>query len=150
MTANNIMTMKLYDNRSPVNKVDKDIVQTDVLTGTLREESSIIAPVITIERSSPVGFNYVYIPDFGRYYYVQEVDVVRTGLIRLHLKVDPLMSFSTGIKANKAMIRKSASNFNVLINDGSLRAYQNDLYTYKEFPNGFGSSFEYVLLVAGS
>lgn len=144
------MTIKLYDNRSPVNQVNKDIVQTDVLTGTLREESSVLRPTITIEKSSPIGFNYVYIEEFARFYFIEELTMVRNGLIRLQLKVDPLMSFSAGIKSNKAMIRKSASNFNVLINDGSLRAYQNDLYTYKEFPNGFGSNFEYVLLVAGS
>ena len=143
------MTIILYNNNSPKEKVDKSITQVANLSGTLREESSIINPVITIERSSPIGFNYAYIQEFGRYYFVTEVEVVRNHLIRLHLKVDPLMSFSSTIKGNTAIVRKSASSYNMLINDNSIRSYQNDLYTYKMFPNGFGSNFEYVLLVAG-
>lgn len=144
------MTITLYVNNSPNEKVTKDLTKVADLTGTLREESSVIAPVITIERSSPVGFNYVYIPDFGRYYYVQEVDVVRTGLIRLHLKSDPLMSFGTQIRANSGIIRKNANQFNVMINDNSIRTYQNDIYSYYQFANGFGDAFTNVLLVAGS
>lgn len=144
------MTIRLYDNHSPVNQVDKDIILLDTLTGTLREESSVLNPTITIEKSSPTGFNYVYIEEFARFYFIEELTMVRNGLIRLQLKVDPLMSFNAGIKSNKAIIRKSASNFNVLINDNSIRTYQNDLYTYKQFPNGFGSNFEYVLVMAGS
>lgn len=144
------MTINLYNTNSPKNKITKSLTAVDTLTGTLREESSVISPVITIERSSPTGFNYAYIPEFGRYYFVEDIDVIRNKLLRLHLRVDPLMSFANEIKANTAIVRKSASNYNVLINDNSLRSYQNDLYTYKEFPNGFGEAFEYVLLVAGS
>ena len=143
------MTINLYNNSSPKEKVTKSISLVSELTGTLREESSIIAPVITIEKSTPTGFNYAYIPSFGRYYYVEDVEVVRHDLLRIHLKVDPLMSFDSAIRANSAMIRKSATSYNVLINDNSLRSYQNDLYTYKMFPHGFGENFEYVLLVAG-
>lgn len=143
------MTITLYQNGSPKEQLTKTLTQIDILTGTLREESSIIAPVITIERSSPIGFNYAYISEFGRYYFVTEVEVVRYGIIRLHLKSDPLMSFGSSIKANSGIIRKSASNYNVRINDNSLRSYQNDLYTYKKFSGGFGTNFEYVLLVAG-
>lgn len=144
------MTITLYMNNSPNEKVTKDLTKVADLTGTLREESSIISPVITIERSSPTGFNYVYIPDFGRYYFVQEVDVVRTGLIRMHLKSDPLMSFATQIRANSGIIRKNANQFNVMINDNSIRTYQNDIYSYYQFANGFGEAFTNVLLVAGS
>lgn len=144
------MNIVLYNNQSPKEKVDKTLTQVADLTGYLREESSLINPVITIDREDPTGFNYVYIQAFGRYYYVTEIDVVRTGILRLHLKSDPLMSFASAIKNNTAIVRKSANKYNVLINDNSIRSYQNNLYTYKQFPNGFGENFEYVLLVAGS
>ena len=143
------MTVELYNCAEPKNKVDKTLTLVNQLTGTLREESSLVNPVITIEKESPAGFNYAYIQEFGRYYFVTEVEVVRNNLIRVHLKSDPLMSFASQIKANSAIVRKSASKYNVLINDNSLRSYQNSLYTYKQFTSGFGTNFEYVLLVAG-
>lgn len=147
------MTIILYQNASPNEQVVKTLTLVDTLTGTLREESSIIEPVITIERASPTGFNYVYIPEFGRYYYLkgpEGIVVVRNNLLRLHLKSDPLMSFAPQIKANNAIIRKNANTFNMLINDNSIRTYQNDLYSYYQFANGFGEAYTNVLLVAGS
>ena len=143
------MNVTLYQNSSPKEQLTKTLTLIASLDGTLREVCSIVTPVITLEKDSPIGFNYAYIADYGRYYFVTEVEVVRKGLIRLHLKSDPLMSFASSIKANSGIIRKSASNYNVKINDNSLRSYQNDLYTYKKFSGGFGTNFEYVLLVAG-
>lgn len=143
------MTIQLYNNSEPKIKLSKSPTLVDTLTGILREESSVRDPVITIERSSITGFNYAYIPEFGRYYFVTEVESVRNNLIRLHLHCDVLKSFDSGIRSNAAIISKSADKYNMLINDNSIRTYQNSLYTYKGFPSGFGSNFEYVLLVAG-
>lgn len=143
------MTILLYNNSDPKIKLSKSPTLVDTLTGTLRDESSVMDPVITIERSSLTGFNYVYIQEFGRYYFVTEVESVRDNLIRMHLHCDVLKSFDAGIRSNTAIVSKSADKYNMLINDNSIRTYQNSLYTYKEFPNGFGTNFEYVLLVAG-
>ena len=144
------MTIILYQNASPNEQVIKTLTTVDTLTGTLRDESSIIRPVITIEKASPTGFNYAYIQEFGRYYFLEEVEVVRNGLLRLHLKSDPLMSFATQIKANSAIVRKNANSFNMMINDNSIRTYQNDLYSYYQFANGFGDAYTHILLVAGN
>lgn len=143
------MTIHLYNNSDPKIKLSKSPTLVDTLTGTLREESSVMNPVITIERSSLTGFNYAYIPEFGRYYFITEAESVRNNLIRLHLHCDVLKSFDAGIRSNTAIISKSADKYNMLINDNSIRTYQNSLYNYKEFSNGFGTNFEYVLLVAG-
>ena len=59
------MTIQLCVSREPANKVGKNIGVVSTLSGTLRESSSIIDPVITIE-ADPTGFNYLYIPDFNR------------------------------------------------------------------------------------
>lgn len=64
----------LYQNNSPVNKVDKSLVAVATLTGVLREGSSVLDPVVTIESDAPASVvssaNYAYIAEFGRYYYI--------------------------------------------------------------------------------
>lgn len=65
--------------------------------GTVRGEISVDAPEIVIEATLETG-NYVRIDDFGRYYYIKDRNVLRTGLTELTLKSDPLMSFASQIK----------------------------------------------------
>lgn len=57
-------------------------------------------------------FNYVYIPHFERYYYVNSVQLVTDKIIRYVLGEDVLMSWSTLIKTQSAFITRQASASN--------------------------------------
>lgn len=93
------MIITLYSTGSEKNKIHKTLSSGLALTGTLREESSVIAPSILINVENPTSYNYAHIPDFGRYYYISDMVSVRNGLWRLYLKSDPLMSFANEIMA---------------------------------------------------
>lgn len=141
----------LYRNYSEKNRVGKNLEEVVTLSGTLKDECSIIDPVIIIE-ADPVqigGTNYLYIPVFGRYYFIQNFVIVRTNLIRLECHVDVLESFADGIKACSAIISKQENLWNLYINDGTFKTYQNPMVLTKPFPQGFGT-WEFVLGVAGS
>lgn len=74
----------------------------------LKEGSSIIDPVLIFERAN-VGhtYNYVSIPDFGRYYFVN--DIVYDGArIYYHCSVDVLASFKSTIGGSSAYVLRSA------------------------------------------
>ena len=78
------MTLKLYKNYSDKIVVDKSITQIGQdISGTLREDCSIIDPVIAIEGLSDLSVNYAYITEFGRYYYINNI-VCRGKLFELH------------------------------------------------------------------
>ncbi len=82
----------------------------------LKEGSSIIDPVLIFERAN-VGhtYNYVSIPDFGRYYFVN--DIVYDGArIYYHCSVDVLASFKSTIGASSAYVLRAAgaSNGNII------------------------------------
>ena len=145
--------IELYDNWSDSNVVTKNIELRTTLTGTLKDNTSITNPVVLVAADLIVigGVNYVKIPSFGRYYFVNDMISVRAGLVEMHLHVDVLMSYDTGIRANTAIIEKqeNANCFNLYINDGSFKVYQNPHVITKEFPTGF-STQEFVLGVAGS
>ena len=140
----------LYNNGSPKNQIRKNLTSVATLTGTFRDSVDIHNPVFRIERTNPIGFNYVYISDFGRCYYVTEVNAIRKDIMEVHCKCDPLNSFASQILANKAIIDKQQNNYNLYLNDDSIKTYQNPLISTWKFPNSFGAAYTYVLLVAGS
>lgn len=83
----------------------------------LKEGSSIIDPVLIFERAN-VGhtYNYVSIPDFGRYYFVN--DIVYDGArIYYHCSVDVLASFKSTIGSSSAYVLRSAHENNEYIID---------------------------------
>ena len=111
-----------------------------------------MTPVIKIEHDSPIDFDYVYIAAFNRYYFVEDITILRTGIMEIKLSVDVLESFKSGILGNTAIIDKQENNYNLYLNDDSIKMRQDPLVTCYEFPSGMfdNDSFEFVLCVAGN
>lgn len=139
-------------NTSPTHQINKQVTHVATLTGTFRDSVDILSPVVRIEYSNPVGFDYVYISDFGRYYYVEDITIVRTGILDLHLSIDVLESHKAAILANTAILDKQENKYNLYLNDDSIKMRQDPLVTCKVFPNGMfeNDAYEYVLCVAGN
>jgi len=141
----------LQFNASEKNKVTKDVTDVLTLTGELRSETSIVDPVILVsgDLSTISGCNYMTISVFGRSYFITNIRSIRTGLIEISAHVDVISSFADEIKTNRAIIRKQENQWNLYLNDGSFKVYQNPMVLTKAFPSGFTTQ-EFVLAVAGS
>lgn len=141
------MTIKLYTNASDKIVVDKNITQVGAdITGTLREDCSITDPVIKLE-TNPIGSNYAYISEFGRYYYIN--NIVCTGkLFELHMHVDVLMTYASGIRSNKAVILRQERAYNLYLNDGVFKTQADPHFQIAKFPSGFTDEY-YILAVSG-
>lgn len=141
----------LQTNNSEPNRVTKSVSDIMTLSGVLKEETSIIDPVIKIEcdLATVTGCNYLSIPAFGRSYFVRNIRSVRNGLVEFSCHVDVLSSFADGIKANSAIVKRQENSWNLYLNDGSLKVYQNPIVLTKAFPSGFTTQ-EFVLAVAGN
>ena len=140
----------LMTNNSEKNKVTKKTTSVSTINGTLKQATSIIDPVLLIEGdlSSLAKVNYVSIPSFNRYYFVTNIRSDRNSLIEISCHVDVLMSFASEIKKNNAIIRRQEKNWNLYLNDGVFKTYQNPEVLTKAFPSGF-STQEFVLALAG-
>ena len=147
------MDIVLYQNVSEPNVVSKYIAEVMTLTGTLRDASSVTNPVIRIETNNPVSANYAYISEFGRYYYINDIISLRTNLWELHLKVDVLMSFATGIKASIAIVEETSLEGNDRVNNyvtnNSFARLVKDKTDIVQFPEGFNTQPYFILITAG-
>lgn len=142
----------LQTNNSETIRVDKTLTDIVTLTGNLRDECTISDPAILIaaEYDDIKHCNYCTVEAFGRSYFVNKIDIVRSGLCRLTCHCDVLSSFKTGLRANKGIVRRaeSSSAYNLYLNDGSLVSYQDPYILTEPFPAGFDGAC-FILAVAG-
>lgn len=143
------MTINLYMNTTPPNVINKLPTNVGIIEGALRSPTSIVDPVIIIERESPTGFNYIQIPDFNRYYYVNGIVSQNNNLIAISCHVDVLMSYANQILDFDAVVRRNENKFNLYLDDGIFKAYQNTKHKIIKFPYGF-TQYSYVLALAGN
>ena len=102
------MKILLYKTTNANNDLNKTISDKVELVGALRDSSSIIAPNILIQ-SKPIGYNYAYIPEFGRYYYIKNITAFRKGAFVVDLKCDVLMSFKEEILNMSGIVSRLTS-----------------------------------------
>lgn len=88
------------------------------LACAVKSPSSLINPVIELHSdTNPVAFNYGYIPDFNRYYFVSDWRYDR-GLWIANLSVDVLATYKPYIGDTNMYILRSSSAFDPYIQDG--------------------------------
>ena len=145
------MEIKLYKTSSPRKKLVKELSDEITLVGTLRAQSSVMSPTFTVQDTAVVGYNYCYIPDFGRYYYINGINALRANLFELSLGIDVLMTYAAEIRKNYAIVDK-VENFGAAynyINDGSWVNTNRMEQSIINFPTGFNDNGEFILITAG-
>lgn len=70
----------------------------------------ILAPLVVLAyNASYLGANYAYIPDLGRYYYIQDQILSPGKQIVLQLNIDVRMSWDAGIRGCSGVVVRSQS-----------------------------------------
>lgn len=137
-------------NSSEKNKLNKSLTTNLNLTGELIEDSSIIDPVITIkaELGTLSTCNYMTIDTFGRSYFITNIESINNEFVRVSGHVDVLSTYKKEIRRNSAIIKRQQNQWNLYLNDGSLKVYQNPEVQTISFGSGF-NTMEFVMAVAG-
>lgn len=125
----------MYRNKSEPNKVVKEIDFVVGLNGELKESTSIINPTIKIAYDGVVDFNYCYIPEFQRYYFITDIVSARRGIWSLEMRVDVLMSFKEEIRQLTAVIERNEFEYNSYLPDECVPSRCNPVYVYTEVEN---------------
>lgn len=144
------MTIEFYVNQSEKNRLDKTLVSAFKSNGELKKDCSIIDPVIKIvaDVSSMSSVNYLYIASFGRYYFINNVISINNEICEVHAHVDVLSTYKDEIRAQRAVVSRQEKKWNLYLNDGVFKTYQNPYIITKAFSSGFTSQ-HFVLSIAG-
>lgn len=146
------MKIELMYNKSETNVIGKSYDTVATYTGELRESSPVIDPVILVQvnqdRQNITQCNYCYIPEFKRYYFINEMIAVRNNLWELHMHCDVLETYKGYIRAQNALVSRAPSP-SAYVPDSEVTTYNNPIIQTLQFPTGF-TAHEYLLTVVGS
>ena len=131
------------------------------LEGKLLYNQSLTAPKILIDGDIR-GYNYCYIGEFNRFYYITD-NIIQTGTIQeLSLKCDVLQSFKDEILSCRAIVERQENKGNLLMVDDKMWTQNNKRVITQPFMGGDSayrnasgeqcfvrSNNNYILTVAG-
>ena len=144
-------TISLFKTDSENNRVVKVLTDEKQLSGELRNQTSVLNPTIRIESADNIsGYNYCYISEFGRYYYITDIVSVRTNCWVVSLRCDVLMSYKDEIQSMNVILNNTQetgiSNYLASPNWVNLVKTKTDI---KVFPSGLSEQGEFILITAG-
>ena len=146
------MNITLCQNLSENNIINKSIIDVESITAVIKGPISVETPVLLLQYDSSLqDINYFKIPEFDRCYYITDVVDLTGGRYQITGKSDVLESFKDAILGLTAVIDKQqdGSMTNLFLDDGSFVAENKEFNTVLNFPSGFNSEGEYILITAG-
>lgn len=153
----NIYLYKTYDRH---NKLNKTLTAVRSVSGTLKNATQLTDVTIDMTGIDDVinTFNYLYIDEFNRYYFVTDIKILSGDLYQIHAHVDVLYTYRELIKGMTVVADRSSNRFNRYLADSKSYRYANTYTIEQEFPDGFNNTssvhdtklnYSYILAVAG-
>ena len=148
------MTVTLYSSPGERNIIGR--VKTSLQTMTAVQATDVLnieTPELLLDANSNVlTCDYVFVNEFGRYYFVNSKEIINGNQYKLYLESDPLESFKESILASEAIARRSTNKGNPEIED-PLMVFKNiPRYITRKCPTGFspdGTGSCYALVLGG-
>ena len=147
------MIARLFFNMSDKRYMNKKLQQIgNELNVELIEPTSVTDPDIILSADTQVmKGNYIFLKDFGRYYYINSYTFEYERIIA-HCHVDVLMSFAPELaKENVIVERSNFDTSSLYLNDNELRMYNYSLFeTIKLEPQNnirFSDTAEQMVMV---
>lgn len=147
-----MLTITLYKSSAEPERVNKSSYLNDAieLSGEFRESIDKMTGSVLIRYTGNLnGYNYVGIPELGRYYFIREQTIERNGFHRLDLKTDVLFTNKTDILATEAIIARNQSEFDTRLIDDRLKFQALKVVNTIPFPVSVRSNDCFILAVNG-
>lgn len=134
-------------------KLTKSFSGTNI-TVQLKSPCDILNPVFILSYNKAyLTANYLHCPDFNRYYYINNIQILTGNRIEISCSVDVLMSYNTQIKNLTCNVIRQQSKQDKYLSDSSmpLRASTEfQVYNFDNNPFLLGDTgVSYVLTVMG-
>lgn len=145
------MEVQFFFNQSDARVINKNLTEGETFSGQARDEVDVMSPIILFDKPEVLRYNYAYIPELQRYYDIVNRNSFRDGLWEVTFSVDVLMSFRGDINQLNVVVDKQSmlENGNEYIDDSSLVAENVMFQQVYDFPGGFNSTGEFILITAG-
>lgn len=109
-----------YTNNSDNRKVGKSLTALGSGDCAIKGECSILSPTFTVSGmsdSTAAKCNYIYIPDWNRYYYVDDISAEIGRGFEISCHVDVLQTYASQIRSLNGFVRRQEFEYNDYIPD---------------------------------
>ncbi len=146
------MDLWLYTTATPNNYVNKVLSNDTKLTFyTKNQNTDIMNPSIILngDVAGFCGFNYAYIPEYGRYYFVSP-PIISGKTVYLKMHVDVLYTYRAIIMKSPCIAIRSSNRGNLYFQDDYIQFEEGYRYNVSKFPYRFDAeSGTYILCISG-
>lgn len=142
------VTIKLYSVSDDALVVNKTLGTAKEYTCVLKDATEVLNPAFTIATSDNLSnYNYAYIADFGRYYYIHPTAALN-GLWSFTSHVDVLMSKKDQFLNLSGTLVRSENVYNGYLIDPEFKAVAYKKIVTKQFPNAMTNDC-FILMTVG-
>lgn len=147
------LSVRLCHNSSPVEKIGKNLDSGTTFDCTLKADTSILRPTIVIGSTDPdtPSYNYMYISELYRYYFIDDIISKNNGLWEVSGHVDVLETYKNSILGNNVIIEnteKTGKNM-YLYDDNVFQVNCKHKTDIINFPSGLLDTGTFILITAG-
>lgn len=144
--------IRLYNSTADPKRVDKSDYLTEygVYSGTLKDSTSVVNPVVIIEADEFPQANYVHIFEFHRYYFITNVVSIANKLWEIHMTCDVLHTYRASILKCYGFVDRCETGYDSSVVD-DIRTVRSGVTITDEYieNNLFVDSDEALLLITG-
>lgn len=141
-----VILYEVSDDNRVVTKTLNNLISVDC---TIYNDVKILKPVLLLDyRATLTTYNYAYISEYGRYYYIDDITLLPGGKMQLTLSVDVLMTYADDIKNLVGTVDRSQSKFNGYIVDDKYKSVAYRQIVAKKFPNSMEND-SLILMTVG-
>lgn len=107
------MTIELYNTNSKQNEINKILENKKTIECLLKNRVNYTDINLLLDYSiDDFNFNYIYIPNFKRYFFIKNIEIVRENLVNITLHIDVLMTYKEKFLNVECRIIESENNIN--------------------------------------
>lgn len=140
------MVVKLYKTLSEDNKLDKELTLIKEIGINLLIRSNVTSFEFSLS-GEILDINYMYIPDFGKYYFLKSPTIERNGYTTFRVEEDVLMTYKAQIRQESGIILRQENEGNLYITDSTFPVENRNKTFFKKFQSGFDDTLSYYLIV---
>lgn len=107
------MTIIFYKTLSKPNEINKVLQNSFTITGNFKTDTDIIKPIIKVLNTTDFNifnYNYCYISELKRYYFIEDITILADKLFFISLSLDVLYTYKNAILSSVANISRYSQN----------------------------------------
>lgn len=141
----------LYTTNNDKKVISKELTKVKQVEIHLLDDTELKTPYIEIANvdiTTLKNVNYIYLPDFGRYYYITDITLLTGGNVAISTSIDVLMSHKDSILNIKGTVKRAENLKNGYIVDDNYKSLAYSNIVTKKFPNAMTND-SFILMTVG-